>query len=71
MTQQLPMWVIYDHPNDDPEHYVARLWKGGTPTGETLVAEEVDDLREQFQRMGLHRLERFEEDEPQIMEVWL
>lgn len=71
MTTQLSMWVVYAHPTDDPEHYVARLWHGETATEVVFVAEDVADLRSHLQSMGLHRLERLPQDQPHIMEVWL
>lgn len=74
----LEMWTIYDHPLDYPDKYVARRWEilreGNKtkehPSNDLLLAETVEELREQLPR-GLYRLDRFAGDDPKILEVWL
>ena len=34
----LPMWVVYDHPSDYPETYIARQWLVG-PDGQQATEE--------------------------------
>lgn len=76
--EQLPMWVVTKQPTDYPSGYVARLfltlhhgpWQAG-PTNAALFAAEIDPLREFLQLMGLVRLARDPNDEPQIVESWL
>ena len=79
MTDQhefLPMWVVYDHPLDMPDRFVARRWltlPNNRPTQEVLTADKLDDLRYAIQRAmpGAVRLDRSPDDDAKIMEVWL
>jgi hypothetical protein len=69
------MWVIYDHPSDYPQGFVARLWLI-TPEceqrTETLRQEgNLAAMREGFLRDGLSCLARHPEDDPVIVETWL
>jgi hypothetical protein len=41
------------------------------PTGETLIADTVEELRAQMIRQGLYCLPRQPGDEEQIVESWL
>lgn len=68
---ELPIWVVYDHPKDYPACYVARKWLGEEPTDAMIVAPSLELLRQWLGGMGLVRMDRFEEDDPVIMEVWL
>lgn len=72
MTMQLPVWVVYDHPQDFPDHFVARLWEGmdNTPTATVLVADTLAELRDMLPP-DLNGLERMEGDDPTIVETWL
>lgn len=69
---QFPQWVIYKHPEDFPEHYVARLWDGmsGMPTTSYLLAP---DLARLYLRLppDLVCMPRHPGDDPKIVEVWL
>ena len=38
---ELSMWVVYDHPSDFPDRYVARLWEGEKPTSNVMVSRDV------------------------------
>ncbi len=67
----LSLWTVYDHPNDYPEHFVARRFVLNQPTTDVLLSDTVDGLRELFVEKGLIRLERFEQDDPKIVEVWV
>lgn len=71
MTQnRLQMWVIYDHPSDYPNYFVARCWEGEAPTDRYLFKTTLEDLRFIFEEMGLYRMPRYIEDDPCIVEVW-
>ncbi len=79
MTDQaepLVMFVIYDHPKDMPDFFVARRWfvlKGKEePIADGLVfyAEELAALREMLPP-GLVMLARCDGDDPTILETWL
>jgi hypothetical protein len=73
-AQVLPMWTIYDHPRDMPEHWVARRWEvsgtGGVATPEVLTADTLEALRAQLPP-DLCRMPRQPGDDPTIVEVWL
>lgn len=66
-----PMWVVYDHPSDHPNSFIARLWRNGTPTLATITNADVDDIRSRLRREGLVCLARDGDDDPVIMEVWI
>lgn len=68
----LPAWVIYDHPADVPDAFVARLWLGSEPTLEIILADTLEAARSAVHlRGGRHWVPRFEVDDPAIVEVWL
>lgn len=77
----LYLWTVYDHPADQPDKYVARLWvieRGlpgqvvqPAPTSTMFADESLDKIRARLQRMGLYRLARMAMDDPVIVEVWL
>jgi hypothetical protein len=76
--EELPMWVVYDHPIDFPNSYVARLhqWDEqakayvASPT-EMMVAADVDLIRRELFSLGFHKLDRHPDDLPVIMETWV
>lgn len=74
MTNDLPLWIIYDHPLDMPTFYVARKWlvgRGRTePTGDLRVGLTLDEVRRKIPR-GLVRMERSMLDDPKIAEIWI
>lgn len=70
----LVMWVIYDHPSDFPEHFVARRWVGESPTTDHVLADSLEDVRTKVATRFAFvpsMLPRFENDDPKIVEVWL
>ena len=67
----LAIWVVYDHPSNWPDWYVARCWKGETPTGDMMLNRDLDDLRDALEQKGLVHLDRMEGDDPVILETWI
>ena len=70
----LPIWTVYDHPRDYPNGYVARRWLTlpvPRATNEVIIADKLDDIRDQLEAKGLVKLMRDPSDEPQIVETWL
>lgn len=67
----LPIWVVYDHPTDWPEHYVARLWEGEQPTEHIVLTTDLTLLRRHLDAQGLYCLGRSDGDDPKIVEIWL
>ena len=71
----LSQWVLYDHPSDYPDTYIARRWvvaEGAyAPTEDIIQSDDLDSLRRLMEGMGLSRIARMPEDDPKIIEVWL
>lgn len=71
---ELTQWVIYKHPRDYPDQYVMRLWKIRAghfwPTNDMALADTLGEIRKNLPP-GLFRIERFAEDDPCIVEVWI
>jgi hypothetical protein len=74
MSEGLSIWTIYDSPSDYPGQFVARCFIsdaiGVTPTGVALFAGTLGAVRAMLPP-GLHRIPRYEQDDPKIVEVWL
>ena len=74
LRDQLPHLVVYDHPDDQPDHYIARLW---TTRPELACHDfmfgftDIDRLRQYMELLGLTHLARSPADPPHIMETWL
>jgi len=71
---RMPSFVIYDHPKDFPDHFVARLWWGlpeCVGTAFTIRSTEIDTLRDLMESAGLVKLSPNEGDDPIILETWL
>ncbi len=80
MTDQaepLVMFVIYNHPKDWPDHYVARRWFvfPGEEEPRTELAPFAADMSLDRLRLklppGLVMLARCDGDDPVILETWL
>lgn len=71
----MEQWVVYDHPKDWPQYFVARKWiirrDGYAPTDEVMMHPDLDTLRGFLVDQGLVMLTRSPEDEPVVLEVWL
>jgi hypothetical protein len=66
------MWVVYDHPIDFPNVYIARRFEGVTPTGDTMQDVNLRELRHSIRARGeFIRFTRAEGDDPKVLEVWL
>jgi hypothetical protein len=75
--QILSMWVVYDHPRDCPDGWLARKWvisrgfkKGMLATEQTIRAPTLAEVRALLPA-GLYRIGRSYGDEPQIVESWI
>lgn len=67
---KINMFVVYNSPSDFPGLYVARLWKGVSPTEYCIAAADLTVLRSLLQK-GLTRMPRDELDDPCIVEIWM
>lgn len=70
MPNDFCMWVVYNNPIDLPGRYVARKWLNATPTAELIQGVTLEELRGRLPG-GLFRLDRHDQDDPKIVEVWL
>lgn len=71
LSNQFPLWCVYDRPTDHPDGFLARLWLNEEPTQHTIAASEIEFLREGFERAGFVCLNRSPMDDPSIAEVWI
>ena len=68
----ISIWVVYEHPGDYPESYVARLFTGETPTASIIIADDLETIRTiMLADFGLACLARHPDDDPKIVETWL
>lgn len=69
----MPVFTIYFSPSDFAGKYVARLWNLESPTEYATVADTLEEIRATLPMiaMGLRPINRFEEDDPCIVEVWI
>lgn len=69
----LPGIVVYDHPEDFPDSYIARVWefKTNRPTNVAISNTDLNAIRDQARLAGFTPFPRHPEDDPCIMEVWL
>jgi hypothetical protein len=71
----LSIWVIYDHPTDFPDHFVARrhiaYGPGAGPTDDIVIHGKLAAVRKEMERRFLTCLARHPEDDPKIVETWL
>ena len=73
-ARSLPIWVVYDHPKDYPDSYVARRWEtnaDGARATESLVTGTLESVRETLIEMHLTPLSRSPADDLKIVEIWL
>ncbi len=74
MSEPLSIWVVYDHPADYPEGYLARRWRVTDDTcqatDESVTGTRLETVRA---RLPAHlvRLARDPEDDPVIVETWI
>lgn len=75
MSVQVDMWVIYDHPLDHPDVYVARRWlmgkSGPRSTDQVLMDEQLGVIQYDLLSRGLTKYEKHAEDDPKILEIWM
>lgn len=66
-----PIWVIYNHPKDHPNYYVARRWDGMKATDDILKNKSLVKIRRDMESRGLVKLMRNDDDDPCIIESWI
>lgn len=71
MTETLSIWVIYDHPTEYPDHFVARRFAYDQPTPDIKLASDIMALRADMLTQGLVCITRSPDDDAKIVETWL
>lgn len=67
-------WTIYDHPDGQPDRFVARRWftlEGKVVQTNDVVAAPTLDAVRALMPTGFVRFARHGLDDPSIVEVWL
>lgn len=67
----LQIWVVYDHPSDFPNNFVARCFINNVPTTSIMVCPDLGKIQDQMVEMGLVKLMPMPGDDPVILETWL
>ena len=70
-AEPLRIWVVYEHPTDYPDSYVARMWLNEKPSGSVVICPTLGMLRDHLLEMGLTPIDRDPKDDPKIVETWL
>lgn len=68
--EKMPMITVFYNTADYPEKYVARLFFFEKPTEAVAVRDTLSEIRDTIPEW-MTRLERSENDDPVIVEVWL
>lgn len=73
--ESMSIWTVYDRPSDYPHSVVATRHevdaKGHRPTEDVIVSSDLARVRPLLRAMGLTRLPRDEQDDPNIVETWI
>ena len=72
--ESLSVWIIYDHPVDYPNGFVARRAEVSTepPLSHSFVyAGDLASLRREMRSRRLFRIPRDPKDYPKIIETWI
>lgn len=69
-VNKLHIWVVYRHPKDFPDKFVARRFILDKPTQEIKTAESLDEIRNMLP-LGLICFERHPTDDAVIVETWI
>ena len=68
---KIPLFVVYRHPSDFPDHFVARLWELNQPTGVYELAETLKELQAKLPVEGMLWIKRQPSDDPVILGTWV
>ena len=70
IKERLTIWVIYKHPLDYPDKFVARKFILDKPTFEIVIGNTVDEVRIGIPK-GLTRFLPDKKDDRTIVEIWI
>ena len=65
------VWLLYDHPRDYPNDFVARKLNYDEPTNEILCFGSLEEARRHLRALDLVCIGRHPGDDPEMIEVWL
>lgn len=73
MTRQLafPVITVYKNPADYPDKFVARAFDIHRPTDLVAIADTYEELLKAIPDQIMVRVDRSEEDDPVIVEIWI
>jgi len=66
---KMPFIVIYEHPKDYSESYVARVFDIDKPTNIVIISENLEELRKKIPA-GMVKFKREKEDDENIVESY-
>ncbi|MCD8308915.1 MAG: hypothetical protein LUD19_03590 [Clostridia bacterium] len=66
----MPMITIYEHPDDYPDKYVARVWDANEPTRLVALADTLDEIRKAIPP-NMVPIQKGHADDPCIVELWI
>ena len=72
----MTVWVVYDHPKDYPDAFVARPQfvmadNSIVPCRAAWINDNLEAIRDALAATGLTCLTRMQGDDPKIMETWI
>lgn len=66
---KMPFIVLFDHPEDYNEDYVARLFDIDKPTNIVIISKDLEELRNKIPK-GMVKFNRQKEDDEKIIESY-
>lgn len=67
---KVELWVVYKHPDDYPDKFVARKWVLDKPTDDIKIGNTLEEVRTLLPH-GLTHINRAFLDDIVIAEIWL
>ncbi len=76
MSDKLAIYTVYKHPKDYPDDFIVRRFiiDSGIPVPDEEVfmyAKTVEEIHDRFVRAGKFFINRYEDDDPKIIGVYL
>lgn len=69
---EVPVIVVYEHPSDYPQYYVARIFNVDKPTDTIMLKDTLEEIQEDVRNnTNMMFMLRGAEDDPCIVGVWL
>lgn len=69
---EVPVIVVFEHPIDYPEYYVARVFNADKPTDTIMLKDTLEEIQENIRsNTNMMFMLRGAEDAPSIVGAWL